>query len=284
KNNFSIPRSTGAGQWLSNGFQALDNGESFSNAGFPTTYPIDNASRTIEVIFRTPDAENMFEQKADTEGGSRHIFRYGGTDGTQTGDQFGVLYRGIKRAACGDVAADRWIFYAIFTNKNNMMVCLSSVPSLTTANTINTVTSTYQNTMDDPLTKSYINNTLATIVETGTLALNTGTNEIKIFSENISHATLLSVRLYNRVLTAEEIAKNAALDQIRFLAPPIVKIGDNQCTNVTVLSPRALTCKVPPIGGEPVGTPLNVEVRSADNQNSILTYYGEFTYTAPSAP
>ncbi|MDR1591902.1 MAG: IPT/TIG domain-containing protein, partial [Prevotellaceae bacterium] len=274
KNEFSIQRSTGDGIWLSNGFQALDDDESFHSSFFPDTYPINNESRTVEVIFRTPEAAYMFEQKPDTEGGERNIFWYGGTDGQPTGDRFGVLYRGIKRTACGSEEADQWIFYAIFTNSNNMMTCLSSTPSLTTANTINTVTSTYTTRLNNPLTQSYINNSLATVVENGSGSLQTGTNEISIFGSNLSHSTILSIRLYNRVLDRDEIEYNAALDQKRYLAPPTVTIGGSPCTNVTVLSPRVITCLAPSAGSAGKAT---VVVDKAGGGN-LLTLPDEFEY------
>ncbi|MDR1437272.1 MAG: IPT/TIG domain-containing protein, partial [Candidatus Symbiothrix sp.] len=49
----------------------------------------------------------------------------------------------------------------------------------------------------------------------------------------------------DRVLTSEEIAKNAALDQKRYLSPPTVTIGGKACTEVIVLSKNILMCRVP---------------------------------------
>jgi hypothetical protein len=88
---------------------------------------------------------------------------------------------------------------------------------------------------------------------------------------------LQSVRIYNRALTEEEISANFALDEMRYISPPQVWIGTQQCANVTVLSPRVLTCKVPVCTQTP-NTPLDIEVRSADTLNQILIYYGIFTY------
>ncbi|MDR1654133.1 MAG: IPT/TIG domain-containing protein [Prevotellaceae bacterium] len=147
---------------------------------------------------------------------------------------------------------------------------------MTTANTINTVTSTYANSIGDATnTNSYINNNLATIIERfGGMSLNTDENGIIRLGKNLSHSTFLSVRLYNRVLDRDEIQHNADLDQIRFLAPPIVTVDGNPCTNVTVLSPRIITCLAP------TGTSgtVDVEVRSGDNATQILWLEDEFTY------
>ncbi|MDR2087510.1 MAG: IPT/TIG domain-containing protein, partial [Dysgonamonadaceae bacterium] len=47
------------------------------------------------------------------------------------------------------------------------------------------------------------------------------------------------------VLTEAEIQHNADLDQNRYLSPPKVTIGGKNCTEVVVLSPHFLMCKVP---------------------------------------
>ncbi|MDR1682976.1 MAG: hypothetical protein LBS25_06280, partial [Candidatus Symbiothrix sp.] len=89
---------------------------------------------------------------------------------------------------------------------------------------------------------------------------------------------LFSVRVYNRALTPEEVSKNYNVDKLRFETPPQVLIDNQQCSSVTVLSPRALTCKVPAMSSNrTVGEPLDIVVESA-NGGEILTYEGEFTY------
>jgi hypothetical protein len=91
---------------------------------------------------------------------------------------------------------------------------------------------------------------------------------------------IFSVRVYNRTLTPAEVSKNYNVDKLRFTSPPKVWIGTQQCANVTVLSPRVLTCKVPANSGQPVNTPLNVKVFQSDGTTPILEYGGEFIYTA----
>ncbi|MDR2086986.1 MAG: hypothetical protein LBP72_07390 [Dysgonamonadaceae bacterium] len=246
KTGFELPRGAGDGQWLTNGFQSLEPGivgvggfasptglNSFFTNTVPNNYPVGGADRTVEVIFRTP--ENMFTQQTNEE---RWIFAYGEAN---TYKLFGFVYRGLSRPACG--TDNPWIFYAIAGGSTNLVTCLSSTLSLETPNTINTVTSTYRNNMADLLTNSLINNTQATIIErSGTL--NTGTDFL-MMGLKIPYATILSLRLYNRVLTSEEIENNAKLDQKRYLTPPSVTIDGKDCTDVVVLSPHFLMCKVP---------------------------------------
>ncbi|MDR1592220.1 MAG: IPT/TIG domain-containing protein, partial [Prevotellaceae bacterium] len=264
---FKLPRSTGAGQWLSNGFQPLDDDTSFYSSFFPDTYPSGNESRTVEVIFRTPDAAHMFSQEDNVQ---RNIFVYGTYEEKKP---FGVLYRGKTRSEC--TSDGGWIFYPISGNQNNLITCLASTPSLTTPNTINTVTSTYANSIQNANTNSYINNSQVQIAVRQGSDLNTDPNGfIYIGEANLKYSTFLSVRLYNRVLEPQEIEDNAALDQIRFLAPPIVTVDGNPCTNVTVLSPRIITCLAP---AGTSGT-VDVEVRSGDNATRILWLEDEFTY------
>jgi hypothetical protein len=274
KSGFELPRGTGAGQWLSNGFQALNKNYAFySTDTYPNTYPLGGNPRTIEVIFRTPELANMFVQGQNE---SRMIFSYG-LPGV-TSKAFVVGYRGLKPGSYGlpnNFCSEEnpWVFYAIGGDSNNLVTCLSSTPSLEEANTINTVTSTYANNMNDPLTtNSYINNTPAVVIARGNTPLNTEQGTLYI-GENLSHSTFLSVRLYDRVLDPEEIENNAKLDQIRFLAPPTVMIDGKECTEAVVLSPHVLMCKVPK--GSSAGL-QNVTVNGTD-------YSGAYKYVDPDA-
>jgi hypothetical protein len=265
---FDLPRGIGAGRWLSNGFQALDNDYSFYSASFPSTFPTGTHERTIEVIFRTP--ETMFPQE---DGRQRIIFFYGGT---AQGSQFAVVYRGLQRPdECS--SENPWIFYPISGNDNRLTSCLSSTPSLTTANTINTVTSTYHTRMTDERTNSYINNIPATIIEWRG-SLNTSQEGTFYIGRDLSHSTFLSVRLYDCVLNETQIAENAALDQIRYLAPPTVTIGEAECEEVVVLSPHFLMCKVPP--GNIGATDIKIKVNDKGTEKTI-NYAGAYEYVNP---
>jgi hypothetical protein len=177
--------------------------------------------------------------------------------------------------ACGSYP---WVFYAIAGNMNNLITCLSSTPSLITPNTINTVTSTYANSIEDEdFTNSYINNTPAEIVRRlgDTLYTHRDGGVLRI-GRNLEYSTFLSVRLYDRVLDSLEIAHNAALDQIRYLNPPTVKIGNNECTEVVVLSPHFLMCKVP------AGT-LGLQNVTVVSDGVTTTYNGAYNYVNNSA-
>jgi hypothetical protein len=256
KSSFELPRGDAAGQWLSNGFQPLNNDTSFFSATFPIAFPAGNNERTIEVIFRTP--ANMFPQGQD-----RQILIYGSP--TATGQSVGILYRALQRDACSP--ENKWVFYALGGNMRNLITCLSSTPSLEMPSTINTVTSTYHTSIADERTNSYINNTQAMIVERQGTSLDTQQGRLKI-GGNMSHSTFLSVRLYDRVLEPEEIELNAGLDQIRYLTPPAVTIGGAACEEVVVLSPHFLMCKVPEGSSEGL---QDVEVNG-------VTYSGAYRY------
>jgi hypothetical protein len=96
-------------------------------------------------------------------------------------------------------------------------------------------------------------------------------------NETFWQSDIASLRIYSRKLTATEIGDNHQLDLKRFIAPPKVWIGSQQCENVTVLSPRALTCKVPAMGNDQIaGVPLEIVVTSADD-DAILSH-GGFEY------
>ncbi|MDR1682421.1 MAG: LamG domain-containing protein [Candidatus Symbiothrix sp.] len=90
-------------------------------------------------------------------------------------------------------------------------------------------------------------------------------------------SAIASLRIYSRKLTATEIGDNHQLDLKRFIAPPKVWIGSQQCENVTVLSPRALTCKVPVCDQTPKAQ-LDITVFQSNGTTEILTYGNVFTY------
>jgi hypothetical protein len=270
--SFDLPRGGGDGQWLSNGFQALgdddDNVYSFhSTATYPIDYPLGNEARTVEVIFRTPDKNHMFVQKMDVQ---RIIFSYGKSGTIKA--SFSVTYRGQKSDyVSGDCLTpeNMWIFYPISGNDNRLVSCLSSTPSLEDPNTINTVTSTYHTGMTDERTNSYINNSPAYIIERkGSLDTQPGTLFV---GRNLAYSTFLSVRLYSRVLTSDEIKLNYELDQKRYLTPPTVTIGGNACTEVVVLSDHFLMCKVP----------ASITLGTKDVVVNGLTYSGAYKYVNP---
>jgi hypothetical protein len=285
RTGFDLPRGTADGQWLSNGFQSLEETIAPVTASFPIqpslfyidtvpgAYPVDSAARTVEVIFRTPDAAKMFVQQLQVV---RMIFMYGEPN---IGKTFGICYRGYREEhwhgngnndICG--TDNPWLFYAIAGDTHNLISCLSSTPSLEIPNTINTVTSTYQNNMADLLTNSFINNTPATILmRTGDL--NTGTEHFTI-GVNLPYATILSLRLYDRVLTSAEIAQNALLDQARYLDPPTVTIDGVPCTEVVVLSEHFLMCKVPASTSGTGNRDVEIKVGS----NPTLTLDGAYKY------
>jgi hypothetical protein len=77
------------------------------------------------------------------------------------------------------------------------------------------------------------------------------------------------------VLSADEIARNAAVDQDRFAAPPVVSIGGKECTNIAVISTTQLKCTVPPgIQGE------NVSVAVTNSGGVTKTIPYAYTYVS----
>jgi hypothetical protein len=211
----------------------------------------------------------MFSQEYSIQ---RRIFLYGLDGAYHEGHLFGVLYRGEEREECSP--ENRWIFYAISGNANNLVTCLYSTPTLEQYNTINTVTSTYRDSMNHENTNSYINNEAATVIaRIG--SLNTQPANLMI-GQNMPYSTFLSLRLYDRVLNPGEIATNAALDQKRYLAPPTVTVGGTPCTDVVVLSSHFLMCTVPP---GTAGTKNNVVVVS---NGKTYTYNNAYGYVGSS--
>ncbi|MDR2086687.1 MAG: hypothetical protein LBP72_05875 [Dysgonamonadaceae bacterium] len=111
-----------------------------------------------------------------------------------------------------------------------------------------------------------------TVTHSNNIRLN-GTNDGSYMGMSVPYRSL---RVYNRELTSAEIAQNAAVDQIRYLAPPTVTVGGIPCTEVAVLSPNFLMCKVP-ASTTGLGR-KNVEITIG---GSTLTLDGAYEYVDP---
>jgi hypothetical protein len=246
--NNSLPRTdAGAGSWTSTGYKS---GASYSGAAFnvtsvPANFSTGNADRTVEVVFRTPTGWAL---KSD-DITSRSVFGYGELAGTK---QFDVLYRG---STVGGRCASAEGFYLLGSNGKNLLACARTTNSLGQSNKINSVTTAYTTSLTNSDTQSYLNGALVFpklavgadgVTLTGNQPINTGTSYLNILN-GARGLEALSIRLYDRVLTEEEIARNSDLDQLRFLSPPVVKIGNNTCDNVVVLSTSKLQCTVPKV-------------------------------------
>jgi hypothetical protein len=90
-------------------------------------------------------------------------------------------------------------------------------------------------------------------------------------SEYANGSKIFSIRVYDKSLTPGQLAANYEVDRRRFTAPPTVRIGDQYCTDVVVLSENFLMCKVP---AGSLGT-KNVEVVSDD---VVSTYSDAYEY------
>jgi hypothetical protein len=127
-------------------------------------------------------------------------------------------------------------------------------------------------TRNNTFSKSFVNGVLAAGDTRGTLETTLKNNiNLKIGPQNTSSGSTVlryhSFRIYNKALTDEQIAHNATLDQMRFIAPPTVAFGSKSCTNVIVLSATQLQCTAP---NGSVGK-VNVTVTPTDGEPLTIT-------------
>jgi hypothetical protein len=175
--------------------------------------------------------------------------------------------------------------YAENGQDDDNIIEFANLPLLNIPNTLHSVQAAYDGTVIKN-TRVYIDGSQQTpsriLGEDETLSL---TREVMSFGGWVNSSpgfsttnyNLHSVRIYDRDLEDHEIAKNAALDQIRYLDPPKVKIGNNFCTEVVVLSPHFLMCKVP--ASTSGATRENVEIISAGNTLTLNNAY-EYVHAA----
>ncbi|MDR2087034.1 MAG: IPT/TIG domain-containing protein [Dysgonamonadaceae bacterium] len=250
--------------WKANAFK-FSTDTYFGDIAVPASWPQGNADRTVEITFRTPAAGWNKDEN--------HTLLMYGTTG-QVSKEFSVTYRfnGVSIAGRS--------FYFIGGNKNNYFVTADLIPALYEDFKLNTVTSTYSTNISDSKTRGILNGTYIPPLSPGTAPLNTGSSFIKIGNNRENTYACLgfeisSIRLYDCVLTDEEIQHNAALDQIRYLAPPTVTIDGVSCTEVVVLSEHFLMCKVPSTSPTNTG---NKDVEITVGNNPALTLNGAYKY------
>ncbi|MDR2086285.1 MAG: IPT/TIG domain-containing protein [Dysgonamonadaceae bacterium] len=142
----------------------------------------------------------------------------------------------------------------------------------------NATTCTQYISINGAITENVIDNCQCEIgLPQGNTVWAIGANPVGAQKNNgILHDTdLYSLRLYNRSLSAEELAQNAAADQIRYQNPPTVTIDGLPCTEVAVLSPNFLRCKVPATSPTNTG---NKNVKITVGSNPTLTLNGAYKY------
>jgi hypothetical protein len=246
--NNNLP--SGNGGWTGNGWNVTNNA-GFFQSSVPDGFPVGSSARTLEIIYTTPTA-GVATSTDDRKG----LFGYGnlsnGTAGDSStaarGQRFWMQYAGTN-------------LYAPDTWGNNFTFTQSAFPIAFQANKLLTLSATYAGTKalnTQGTAFAFLNGAPVTPSGLGTVALNTSNAGGKFFIGGYNAAdvtgaitapawTIHSLRIYDRVLSPLEIQQNAYLDQLRFLSPPVVKIGDNICTNVVVLSTTKLQCTVPQV-------------------------------------
>ncbi|MDR2085669.1 MAG: IPT/TIG domain-containing protein [Dysgonamonadaceae bacterium] len=229
--------------WEAKGYRD-DNGSELKTPSIvPNTWPDGNEPRTAEIIYTTPPTELPANAEV-------RLFWYGPFWTSVANDRqgFHIRYRGAYENSFQPLS--------IWQNSNEIKDAKVKIPAIYEANTLHTVTSTYANSLDDATFTNMLidgvkvpenflirSNAVANTVLDFGYAGSPGGTEIE--GTQVSNFLYQSIRLYSRVLSDQEIAHNAALDQIRYIAPPVVTIDGVPCTEVVVLSSHFLMCKVP---------------------------------------
>jgi hypothetical protein len=220
--------------------------------------PVGGCARTFEVIFKTPSnwSSNNWNQNP-----WQGLAGYGVCSRDQL---FGISFVGGLYNPINGCYADAKISYA--DAKNNF-------PAITQSSQLITSSFSYAGGVMNTNSKGFINGVELTATKglaflEGNNTLNTPSNQqflvgARAYGDRASNAkgfTIESVRLYNKVLTPEEIDKNATIDKARFLSPPQVTVGGLPCTNITLNSTKAISCDAP--------------AQSAGSKNVTVSYDG----------
>ncbi|MDR1034069.1 MAG: IPT/TIG domain-containing protein [Bifidobacteriaceae bacterium] len=229
---------TPSNNWQSNGYK-LGTADYWQTAELANSIPIGNHDRTVESIFINP--QTMKAHAVITDIGATNV----SCDTPTQGHFFAQRYTTTS--------------YYVITGCGRDVSVNPTTYGLNKVNTLHTATSTYGTSITDAsYTNGYIDgvkiafptrtagtlNICANTLTNCAITLGMRAGETNVHSDGYQ---LLSYRLYDRILTEDEIIRNSYLDQLRFLAPPVVKIGTQTCTNVVVLSTTKLQCTVPQV-------------------------------------
>ncbi|MDR2087228.1 MAG: IPT/TIG domain-containing protein [Dysgonamonadaceae bacterium] len=222
--------------WGSNGWQIGNDGVAFNRMGSLVAYgiPGGGSERTVETIFQRPN-HTSFTSETFVSGYGLSTITNQSFNFTYYQNQFGV---------------EAWNGFP-----TGIATLLSSYPNILLGrlNIVSSQAAYYGST--DGRFSFFLNGNRVTNLSDGGNNKNINTiidnanSYLSIGCRSGLHPLkgyrLLNYRIYNRVLTDEEIQHNADLDQIRYLSPPTVTIDGVPCTEVVVLSPHFLMCKVP---------------------------------------
>jgi hypothetical protein len=251
--NFFLSKVGTGGYWTQIGFKFNNNvyfqkGTLNGLDNLPSYIPNGNNPHTVEAIFTSPASS---EEK--NCGNFNDFVSYGGTGYRKS------IYIGQRYNNNNPCTIDLSLFVAYY-GSNGYEIYFDNLPSLDMPNSLHSVQTTYDGTsvknartyidgsQQTPSRPAYGNEPLLLTREV--MSFGGWVNSSPVNST--TNYNLHSVRIYDHALEEHEIAKNAALDQIRYLLPPTVTIDNKNCTEVVVLSPHFLMCKVP--DGNSLGT------------------------------
>jgi hypothetical protein len=256
--------------WNSNAFE-IKGIQYWKTSNLNTNIPIGNSPRTMEFIFTTPKDGVItnkwiplcgFEPAAFLSGNAFHMARQASMHVSPLNAHNGGL---------------------MFPHNEAQQLGLNDANSLHTfvityANRISDAQNTnayVDGTKAEDITRSYskvdVINTCNNSYSACSLTIGGGNGEVS-FNDVAAGYKISSYRLYDRVLTEEEIKANAVLDKKRYLAPPTVSIDGKNCSEVVVLSPHILMCRVP------VGSAIGLKDVTVATTDGTVTYNDAYKY------
>jgi hypothetical protein len=278
------------GGWTSKGykFNSLFNNNDMDYWDSPTllnsNFPLNNQDRTIEVLYI-----NLNEARV-TEWNTIPFVMDSIDYGTNSqGSAFGHYHTYSGRFyALGGIGSVN--DYRISSESGNIK------PELFIPNKIITATSTYSTSIRNPATKGFANSIyypnievaasdgqLHTCIPLGGSELNANCRlhlgqRFYLGNTHAGEHQILAYRLYDKVLSQQEIDQNYSVDQKRFLDLPVVTIGGVACTDVQIISSKKMSCKT---GAHAAAADQDVNVTFGSHANIIQNGYSYVTDSVP---
>jgi hypothetical protein len=275
-----INNSTPANNWKSNGYRfGIGTRDYWMALGLASTFPLGNSDRTAEVVYMNPNVMGSNQTLSFVSPGNNTV------PGTLFGQQYiSPVYNIINAQGTG----------------YNFNVNAANAPGINSPNVLHSVTATYGEKFSDvDKTNGYIDgvqfesssarsdnpiNTCSNDASTCRIYLGTWRDNGDNHTDDY---TMLSYRIYDRILTSDEIAHNALLDQIRYTQVPKVEIGLDsspgvpsgseddwaECVNVAILDSSTITCTTSVAPGSIVGQAATVRLTPYSHNGSSAAYY-----------
>jgi hypothetical protein len=231
-NDTTISNTAGVSGWTCNGFK-FPTGVYFKRDNPLTNIPVGDTNYSIEFVYDPKNADNLkvggFLGWGNDSYGNANKIRFNDIPNGGSNRYFSHYWYGGAHDFNFEIPSGTGVRQMSITYNNT-----SGRRAYAEGAVFSTHTSKGKNTTSsNPLYLGY-----------------TGHNHNTYGQEYANGNLIHSIRIYKRALDQNEIQWNYEVDKIRFMvSPPVVKIGNEECKCLTIISATEMRCTLPPNSG-----------------------------------